>query len=1533
MRSFSPSNGGIPTGHGRTPWVDPSGSFWVLKGNLDRENLPNGHHPSSSKVFFRWCDDPKEVFESVREAKSLQSSSFQPNPSRKRCGGSSNSTRFSKMGVEGHRAFPTNLNQSGEILKGLDTLPNQQPGTRNQRPKNLSGFNLEKIFLHGFPRPLFQGKPSARNASPFLKTRKQHPLGAFFPSSELPFNRNLWNVFFQETPFVVKVGFPHGIHPFQNTFIPNDFMKIDNNYQKRNSQLDRLAQLRKNMAYFAPEKNFLMDREEIKALEQIINDVCGSTQPMGAALFEANEEDGGPLPWRRIEIAVDSMLAEISYRATRLHAIQFGAHLKTRPSFPEITYDSTHHDYINGEFVQREPGEKHRMKGNGEFEEGQYFGMGFNPYDLSDPLYESKFRDIFKEEFWKKALSAPFVQDVPKPSGPPYLLHSYNSNAEAVMNQVIGRPFLNTVPFFFPDKDKRVIDNFTPWNAPLKGNGEESPKMRFLGEVEALQQARLDFVTGLVPRAWGARMLLEQEAHEKRAFGPVVPLEAGDQERVYDSTVKNKNYYYPFGSLTFTPDFKTEKFKSPLEHQDTYCDLGLKNLLKTTSVYQILMNQERTMGVLDHENALHHYKESVLRQSSDETPRDFPLKLCRMLHIRTLEASAEVLSFKGHQGSAFAPVSQYLENIQDFLRESKTSPYVFTGKVVRDSVYSEKKKGSDSFREENMTTFHRMSQEDPSVLRHHSNDLQFLPLWFRKKDFILRYSDNKVGVKGWPKLLGVESKDGANNARYIYGYGPTPNVEPATQHSLDGHYEMAFNRLFLGPLQLQKRYRAWNMQKVVGPKKRWAMKHAWPGREGDAGGFEYEMLRRILMENHLNQDSPHMPFLFDGHSNAPHSTENAQYMALATFPSAFQRLVLLCQEALLGPASYLVKGSKFSTRQGSHDGTRTRFTGFFYGTSVLFMRQNHRNRLNLTNFQRYLLRLGLNFVKTPTNEGTLYASQKNLEFMATERNVKKKDGTMKAMKRSLAPLGPVSQRILKEGPIRDDFTGLENSLSFSFLGVRFHHWTGMYPLVEDAKKRLKKNLPARLKKGILNEAGGYKVSEDYLDPFHDVKGHWRSFVNVELTDELKDLHKNALRRMKDDFEYWYKTRHAEKEYLHGRNHRKVTRMLPERGRRILLKRHAQIISGFATRLGYLDIYNKDGCQNQLQWDLVTLQHDADAITFLDGRANLLFGLGFESLVQDQDWRAPNHPDRLQKLPMRSWFFRSTENPAISHWSHSYLNYLPYSQWTAYPQSAPKLLSEEEHKWKVMENLQPCVNSLQAPSFYGIRYEKVDGTADGYFFFGKKALAFKTQEELLRPLYVVKNDTTDKNPYRHHYFIDSFMANRMEDEKEYLEEERQRALKRQIKADMIHEHEEGWIHPYNVLSETEKTMISLENIRLHLQWHPVLQKMALRGLHRNFDGSFQKNMLGFYPHHTADAWSFLVYPGAYFDSGPVDCVYSGATLSRDSVVSPVKVEKHGRVVNIASLLARDYAAFQAWSNRRALLAEKSAQKEDPEEEKP
>ena len=54
------------------------------------------------------------------------------------------------------------------------------------------------------------------------------------------------------------------------------------------------------------------------------------------------------------------------------------------------------------------------------------------------------------------------------------------------------------------------------------------------------------------------------------------------------------------------------------------------------------------------------------------------------------------------------------------------------------------------------------------------------------------------------------------------------------------------------------------------------------------------------------------------------------------------------------------------------------------------MRQDHLGRLNLTNFQRYLLRLGLNFVKTPSNEGTMYASPKNIAFMLSKHIPKKK---------------------------------------------------------------------------------------------------------------------------------------------------------------------------------------------------------------------------------------------------------------------------------------------------------------------------------------------------------------------------------------------------------------------------------------------------------------------------------------------------------------------------------------------------------------
>ena len=269
--------------------------------------------------------------------------------------------------------------------------------------------------------------------------------------------------------------------------------------------------------------------------------------------------------------------------------------------------------------------------------------------------------------------------------------------------------------------------------APLKGNGKESPKMRFIMEVEALQQARLNFVTGLDPRAWGARVLLEQEAHEQRAFEPVVPLEAGAQAKVYDSTAQNKNYYYPFGSLTFTPDFKTERFQSPLEHQNTYCDLGLKNLLKTTSVYQILMHHERTTGILDHEQAFHYYKEDVLRQSSDETPRDFPAEALPHVAHPNIGSQCRGVELQRSSGfcvctclSAFGkhPGLYGVHDLSLCVHRKGCSGFRTSG---------EESEASKTFQEEK---HHHVSQDvsgKPFCSSKPQHDCQFLPLWFKKE--------------------------------------------------------------------------------------------------------------------------------------------------------------------------------------------------------------------------------------------------------------------------------------------------------------------------------------------------------------------------------------------------------------------------------------------------------------------------------------------------------------------------------------------------------------------------------------------------------------------------------------------------------------------------------------------------------------------------------------------------------------------------------------------------------------------------------
>ena len=75
--------------------------------------------------------------------------------------------------------------------------------------------------------------------------------------------------------------------------------------------------------------------------------------------------------------------------------------------------------------------------------------------------------------------------------------------------------------------------------------------------------------------------------------------------------------------------------------------------------------------------------------------------------------------------------------------------------------------------------------------------------------------------------------------------------------------------------------------------------HAWEGREGDAGGFEFEMLVQLLDDHHPTGSKKALSFR--NNSQAPRSTENAQYM---TEDFVFQTCIsvyILCQETLLGP--------------------------------------------------------------------------------------------------------------------------------------------------------------------------------------------------------------------------------------------------------------------------------------------------------------------------------------------------------------------------------------------------------------------------------------------------------------------------------------------------------------------------------------------------------------------------------------------------------------------------------------------------------
>ena len=68
---------------------------------------------------------------------------------------------------------------------------------------------------------------------------------------------------------------------------------------------------------------------------------------------------------------------------------------------------------------------------------------------------------------------------------------------------------------------------------------------------------------------------------------------------------------------------------------------------------------------------------------------------------------------------------------------------------------------SKRYRSERLTVFQEMADQeaDFSFQEPQPNDEYFHPIWDKKKDFILRYSENhRGGVKGWPFLNGIEKK-------------------------------------------------------------------------------------------------------------------------------------------------------------------------------------------------------------------------------------------------------------------------------------------------------------------------------------------------------------------------------------------------------------------------------------------------------------------------------------------------------------------------------------------------------------------------------------------------------------------------------------------------------------------------------------------------------------------------------------------------------------------------------------------------------
>ena len=165
-----------------------------------------------------------------------------------------------------------------------------------------------------------------------------------------------------------------------------------------------------------------------------------------------------------------------------------------------------------------------------------------------------------------------------------------------------------------------------------------------------------------------------------------------------------------------------------------------------------------------------------------------------------------------------------------------------------------------------------------------------------------------------------------------------------------------------------------------------------------------------------------------------------------------------------------------------------------------------------------------------------------------------------------------------------------------------------------------------------------------------------------------------------------------------------------------------------------------------------------------------------------------------------------------------------------------------------------------------------------------------------------------------------MKNKLLEDEKYLEEEKRVSAFRILRNKLQKEKEHGYIHPFPgyVENEGERTIIDLNNYRLHVPWHDKLRGAASYGLYRNIEGSFQMTQLGIFPHKLLQFKGYLANRTVDLDRGPdLLCRLSGEIFTRDSIVTLVQDEfSDGHVqIHLATLFAREYAAYKLWKEER------------------